>query len=69
MLEEKHGLTIKRSTLYTRLLLRNSATHEEKRHYNTVPVRLKKPDNDLMKKHEDDHFAAASMKVLKDIAV
>lgn len=41
------GFTISRSGLYLKLLPRDSRTNEGKRHVNTVPVRLVRPQNDL----------------------
>ena len=41
------GFTISRSGLYLKLLPRDCRTTEGKRHVNTVPVRLVRPQNDL----------------------
>lgn len=41
------GLTISRSANNLRLLPRNSATNEGKRHIQTVPVKLSRPQADL----------------------
>lgn len=59
---------IKRSTLYTRLLPRNSTTHEGKRHHSCADVRLLRPQNDLMAKHRDGHFATATIRYMKVMA-
>lgn len=65
VLAENYDMELKRSTLYTRLLPRNSLTAEGKRHHNCAPVRLRRPQNDLMKKHIDGHFASATIKYIK----
>jgi len=63
------GYNISRSALYLRLLPRNCATTEGKRHTKTVPVKLLRARNTERKQHEDTHFAAATIKFLKDVCV
>ena len=52
------GFTISRSGLYLKLLPRDGRSTEGKRHVNTVPVKLVRPQNDLRSKHHDRMFAA-----------
>ncbi|CAF1403975.1 unnamed protein product, partial [Rotaria magnacalcarata] len=62
------GYDIKRSTLYYRLLPRRALSIDGKKHIRTVNVRLQKAQNNLHKKHEDGHFAAAAIRFAKDLA-
>lgn len=43
-------------------------SNEGKRHVKTVPVKLIRPQNTLRKDHPDTHFAAATVKYLKNLA-
>ncbi|CAG7734334.1 unnamed protein product, partial [Allacma fusca] len=61
------GFQLSRSSLYLRLLPRDSLTIEGKRHVQTVPVRLIRAQNNFRKKHVDFHFTAATMMWLKQI--
>lgn len=63
------GFRISRAATYIRLLPRNSATTEGKRHVTTVPVKLLKAANSERRNHVDAHFAAATICYLKDLAV
>lgn len=45
------GFTISRSATYLRLLPRNSATNERKKHIQTVPVKLSRTQTDLHHSH------------------
>ena len=65
----EQGFTISRSGTYLRLLPRNSITNEGKRHVTTVPVKLLKATNTARRNHDDAHFAAATVRYLKDVAV
>lgn len=56
------GYKISRSALYYRLLPKNARTQEGKKHVNTVPVRLVRPENNLRKGHKDRMFAAETFK-------
>ena len=64
----KLGYKISRSGLYLRLLPRDSTTTEGRRHYNTVPVKLVRPQNNLRKKHPDRMFAREGFRIGDDIA-
>lgn len=63
------GFCISRAATYLRLLPRNSATIEGRRHVNTVPVKLLKAANSERRNHVDAHFAAATICYLKDLGV
>ena len=65
---QKMGYKISRSGTYLRLLPRDASTTEGRRHHNTVPVRLVRPDNNLRKKHPDRIFAKEGFKMGDDIA-
>lgn len=67
--QELLALTISRSALYTRLILKNSRTEQASRHVVTVPVHLSKPRNDLHKQHTDDEFCTATLKNLESLAL
>ena len=60
---EKMEYKISRSGLYLWLLSRDASTSEGRRHHNTVPVRLVRPDNTLRKKHPDRMFAREGFKM------
>ena len=62
------GFTVSRSGLYLKLLPRDGKTTEGKRHINTVPVKLIRPQNDLRKKHPDRMFAAETSTSLDQLA-
>lgn len=62
------GYDIARSTLYTRLLPRNSSSLEGKRHVVTVPVKLCKAQNDLHKSHVDTKFCTSSIRNVEALA-
>ena len=51
------GFKLSRSALYLRLMPRRGDTHEGKRHIQTVPVKLLRPENSLRKKNVDRMFA------------
>ena len=48
--------TISRSVTHLKLMPKRSSSTEGKRHIETVPVRLCKPQNDAYTKHEDADF-------------
>jgi len=54
---EKMNHTISRSATYLRLLPRRGNTSEGKRHVQTVPVKLLRPENSLRKKNPDRGYA------------
>ena len=64
----KRGFNLSRSAVYLRLLPRNSATREGKRHVNTVPVKLSRAENNKHSKHPDTLFARASISNLEQLA-
>ncbi|CAF2596257.1 unnamed protein product [Rotaria sp. Silwood2] len=65
---KERGYDIKRSTLYYRLLPHRINSVDGKKHVRTVPVRLRKALNDEHGKHEDGHFATATIRYIKDLA-
>lgn len=62
------GFEVCRTSVYYRLLPRNSQTTEGKRHVKAVPVKLMKPGKDLHKAHVDGLFCSASMNALDELA-
>lgn len=50
------GFEVCRTSVYYRLLPRNSNTTDGKRHVRAVPVKLMKPGKDLHRTHEDGFF-------------
>jgi len=58
---EKLGYNLSRSATYLRLLPRRGNTIEGKRHVQTVPVKLLRPENDLRKKNPDRMFAKSTV--------
>ncbi|CAF3356407.1 unnamed protein product [Rotaria socialis] len=65
---KQRGYDIKRTTLYYRLLPHRASSIEGRRHIQTVPVRLRRAQNDEHGKHEDGHFATATIRYMKDLA-
>ncbi|CAF1291047.1 unnamed protein product [Rotaria sordida] len=65
---KQRGYDIKRTTLYYRLLPHRAKSVDGRRHVNTVPVRLRRAQNDEHGKHEDGHFATATIRYMKDLA-
>ncbi|CAF4098835.1 unnamed protein product [Rotaria sp. Silwood2] len=64
----QRGYDIKRTTLYYRLLPHRASSRDGRRHINTAPVRLRRAQNDDHGKHEDGHFATATIRYMKDLA-
>ena len=64
----KQGFNLSRSSVYLRLLPRNSATREGKRHASSVPVKLLKSKNSKHTKHSDTLFARASISYLEELS-
>lgn len=62
------GINISRSATYIRLLPRRANTQEAKRHVVTVPVKLRRPEADHHKAHQDQYFSVASIRSLETIA-
>ncbi|CAF2873837.1 unnamed protein product [Rotaria sp. Silwood2] len=65
---KQRGYDIKRTTLYYRLLPHRAKSRDGRRHVNTVPVRLRRAQNDDHRRHEDGHFATATIRYMKDLA-
>ncbi|CAF0900718.1 unnamed protein product [Rotaria sordida] len=65
---KQRGINIKRTTLYYRLLPHRAKSRDGRRHVNTAPVRLRRARNDDHGKHEDGHFATATIRYMKDLA-
>ena len=65
---KQRGYDIKRSTLYYRLLPHRAKSIDGRRHVYTAPVRLRRAQNDEHGKHEDGHFATATIRYIKDLA-
>ncbi|CAF1359270.1 unnamed protein product [Adineta ricciae] len=65
---KQRGYDIKRTTLYYRLLPHRAKSIDGRRHVYTVPVRLRRAQNDEHGKHEDGHFATATIRYMKDLA-
>ena len=58
---EELNYNVSRSAAYLRLLPRRADFREGKRHINTVPVKLLRPEHSLRKAHEDRMFAKAGI--------
>ncbi|CAF4493036.1 unnamed protein product, partial [Rotaria sp. Silwood2] len=65
---KQRGYDIKRTTLYYRLLPHRASSRDGRRHVYTVPVRLRRAQNDDHGRHEDGHFATATIRYVKDLA-
>ncbi|CAF0723868.1 unnamed protein product [Adineta steineri] len=65
---KQRGIHVKRTTLYYRLLPHRASSIDGRRHVYTVPVRLRRAQNDEHGKHEDGHFAAATIRYIRDLA-
>ena len=66
---KQRGYEIRKSSLYYRLMPQRAISHDGKKHVVTVPVRLRRfPALQSGPQHEDAHFAAASLKHMKDLA-
>ncbi|KAJ8889316.1 hypothetical protein PR048_008815 [Dryococelus australis] len=63
------GFNISRSATYIRLLPRRTDTREAKRHVVTVPVKLRRPEADHHKAHQDQYFCVASIRSLETVAL
>lgn len=61
------GFILSRSALYIRLSPKSWNTLEGKRHVETVPVRLRRPQNNEHRAHPDTAFAKASVDCLKEL--
>ncbi|CAF3242012.1 unnamed protein product [Rotaria sp. Silwood2] len=65
---KQRGYDIKRTTLYYRLLPHRASSIDGRRHVYTAPVRLRRAQNDDHGRHEDGHFATATIRYAKDLA-
>ena len=63
----KLGFKLSRSATHLRLLPRRGNTLEGKRHVQTVPVRLIRPENSLRKKNIDRMYAKLFMDDMQNI--
>ena len=61
------GIHLSRSALYLRLLPKRGNTIEAKRHVQTVPVKLLRPENSLRKINDDRMFAKSFTDDMKDL--
>jgi len=61
------GMTLSRSATYLRLQPRRSNSKQGKRHVQTVPVKLLRPENTLRKKNVDRMFAKSFIDDLHEI--
>jgi len=66
---QDRGFSLSRTALYHRLIPKRWISTEGKRHVTTVPVKLMKASANERSKHEDAHFAAATVGYLKELAV
>lgn len=62
------GFNLSRSATYLRLLPKKSQSIEGKKHVVTVPVRLRKAQNDLHKTHVDQYFCTSTIRSIETIA-
>ncbi|XP_037047572.1 uncharacterized protein LOC119082223 [Bradysia coprophila] len=67
-LREDYGYNLSRSATYLRLLPKRANSTEGKRHVNSVPVKLIRPDNDLHKDHMDGRFAKTTISHIDSMA-
>ena len=64
----REGYSLKRSSVYLRLLPRNSITKEGKRHVTTAPVKLISAKNLKHQNHPCINFAKATINALEELA-
>ena len=62
------GYNLSRSSVYLHLRPRNQASREGKRHVNSCPVKLIKPENKEHKYHPDTKFARATISNIEELA-
>ena len=62
------GYSLSKSATYLRLLPKKSNTMEGKRHVQTVPVQIRKAQNNLHKNHIDQNFCKATIRSLEELA-
>jgi hypothetical protein len=75
ILNERHFIIVKTKVLpWTKksfcfsLLLHRASAIEARWNNQIVPVRLRRAQNDEYEKHEDGHFATATIRHMKDLA-
>ena len=65
----KKGFNLSRTVPYYQFLPVNMRHEDGKRHvYTVLPVKPCFPQNDLQKKHHDNHYAMASAKFARELA-
>ena len=64
----REGYSLKRSSVYLRLLPRNSITKEGKRHVTSFPVKLISAKNSKHQNHPRTNFAKATINALEELA-
>ena len=64
----REGYSLKKSSVYLRLLPRNSITKEGKRHVTTAPVKLISAKNSKHQNHLCTNFAKAIINALEELA-
>ena len=64
----KEGYTLSRIALYLKLLPQRSDSAERKKHARTVPVKIRRANNNLRTRHEDANFTFATKEYLKSLA-
>lgn len=62
------GFKISRSATYLRLIPKNSNTIEGKKHISTVPVKMRRAQNEARKNHLDTYFCTASIRAAETLA-
>ena len=62
------GYKLSKSSVYLRLLPRNSSSIEGRRHVTTVPVKLCRARADQHRDHVDQHFCQATINALEELA-
>ena len=63
----KDGYKLSKFALYVRLLPKRQDTGEGKRHIKTAPVKIKRTENNLRKKHADANFTFAAKEYFGNI--
>ena len=67
-LVEERGFEVKKSTLYHRLIPRRATSIAGRRHINTIPVKLAKPQEDDHGNHPSKRFCLAESRMNKQFA-
>ena len=65
---KRDGYSLKRSSVYLRLLLRNSITKEGKGHVATTPAKLNSAKNSKHENHPCTNFTKATINALEELA-